>query len=401
MEGAAGESYPSLSRLVEYTGLNMHTVTDTRKWLRANGWLTSSGQKHTDQGKFSIPIEHTTIPEPVSGKPTNGASGKTAGGKPTNGASGKTASGLTASGKPTTEVDPKDFEVDPAFEVDPKKKEREREVDAAPAATSAAPAAESPKPSLSLVSPAAGLTAPQKDKGSGHEKTKAQQDKENRQSTDIIIQHAKARSKDKASISKTARADLATALIDLGRATIAEVDAAIDAELKQCHADDPTSYVIFGSRLAANIGAFIKNLRVRSAADAKQAEAKRKMEQFRLALEMAEKDVTIDLKKWLDDKGLAPNGWILPEQDALVNRAIQNRQRTSEPPPPPPVPMEIDPDRKDYRIRGILFKAESQAAAIHSASEYFKDPQLNVKAIQSISPAMRPVAAEMQAAVQS
>jgi len=76
MEGAAGESYPSLSRLVEYTGLNIHTVTDVRKWLRDNGWLTSSGQKHTEQGQFSIPIEHTTIPPAVGGKPTNGASGK-------------------------------------------------------------------------------------------------------------------------------------------------------------------------------------------------------------------------------------------------------------------------------------------------------------------------------------
>jgi hypothetical protein len=138
MEGQAGESYPSLDRLVEYTGLNLHTVTDARKWLRANGWLTSSGQKHTSQGKFSIPIEHTTIPEPaggkiatsrtktVSGKSTNGgaatAGGKTtngASGKSSNGAGGKTAGGFTACGKPTTEVDPKDFEVDPALEVDP------------------------------------------------------------------------------------------------------------------------------------------------------------------------------------------------------------------------------------------------------------------------------------------
>jgi hypothetical protein len=123
MEGKEGESFPSLDKLVEYTGLNLHTVTDARKWLRANGWLTSSGQKHTSQGKFSVPIEHTAIPEAAGGKTTNGGEetangtgGQTASRKTTNGASGKTtnsAGGFTASGETTTEVDPKSFEVDP------------------------------------------------------------------------------------------------------------------------------------------------------------------------------------------------------------------------------------------------------------------------------------------------
>jgi hypothetical protein len=113
MEGSAGESYPSLKRLVEYTGLNLHTVTDARKWLRANGWLTSSGQKLTAQGKFSVPIEHTAIPEAAGGKAPccQTACTKTsdrAGRKTAYGAGGKAACGKT-----TTEVDPKDFEVDP------------------------------------------------------------------------------------------------------------------------------------------------------------------------------------------------------------------------------------------------------------------------------------------------
>jgi hypothetical protein len=105
MDGKDGESYPSLIRLVEYTGLNLHTATDARKWLRANGWLTSIGQKHTAQGKFSIPIEHTAIPEATGVKT---ARFQTACTKTTDGAGGKTACGKT-----TIEVDPKDFEVDP------------------------------------------------------------------------------------------------------------------------------------------------------------------------------------------------------------------------------------------------------------------------------------------------
>jgi hypothetical protein len=113
MEGKEGESYPSLGRLVEYTGLNLHTVTDARKWLRTNGWLTSGGQKHTAQGKFSVPIEHTAIPEAGNGKTT---SGQTTCSKTTDDAGRKTASGAggkTACGKTAIEVDPKDFEVDP------------------------------------------------------------------------------------------------------------------------------------------------------------------------------------------------------------------------------------------------------------------------------------------------
>ena len=67
-EGKTGESYPSLDRLAEDTGLHIDAVKDARKWLRTNDWLASSGQRRAAQGKFSIPIEHTTIPEVRSGE---------------------------------------------------------------------------------------------------------------------------------------------------------------------------------------------------------------------------------------------------------------------------------------------------------------------------------------------
>jgi hypothetical protein len=116
MEGKGGESYPSRRKLVEYTGLNMDTVTDARKSMRKKGWLTSSGQKRTNQGKFSIPIEHTTIPPVVTEKTPHGEEEKTvtektphgAGVKPQHGATEKTVRGF-----PRPEVDPKSFEVDP------------------------------------------------------------------------------------------------------------------------------------------------------------------------------------------------------------------------------------------------------------------------------------------------
>ena len=60
MEGKEGESFPSLHRLVEYTGINLHTVTDAqmapRKWL-----AYVQRAKHTSRDKFSVPIEHTAI----------------------------------------------------------------------------------------------------------------------------------------------------------------------------------------------------------------------------------------------------------------------------------------------------------------------------------------------------
>ena len=116
MEGKDGESYPSLKRLEEYTGLNRQTVILARKWLRESGWLTTSGQKRTSQGEFSIPIEHTTIPPAVDGKSTHGARGTSVDGNPTHGAVGKSthgAGGKTVHGKSTPEVDPKEFEVEP------------------------------------------------------------------------------------------------------------------------------------------------------------------------------------------------------------------------------------------------------------------------------------------------
>jgi hypothetical protein len=139
MEGKEGTSYPGLDTLVQYTGLNIHTVTNARKWLRDNGWLVSTGQVRGKRGKFSVPIEHTAVPPTAaSGNPTNGEASThaTVGGIPTSGtvgmltasrsaASRATACGSTASGNPTTEVDPDSgsrptvFEVDPTIELHP------------------------------------------------------------------------------------------------------------------------------------------------------------------------------------------------------------------------------------------------------------------------------------------
>jgi hypothetical protein len=96
MEGKEGTSYPSLKRLKEYTGLGLGAVKHARRWLRANGWLVSTGQKHAATGRFGVPIEHTAVPSTVDGSKTHGA-----------GASKTHGKGLsTADGSKTTEVVP-------------------------------------------------------------------------------------------------------------------------------------------------------------------------------------------------------------------------------------------------------------------------------------------------------
>jgi hypothetical protein len=111
-EGKKGESFPSIERLAQDTGICADAVKDARKWLRENGWLTSSGQKRTGRGLFSIPIEHTTIPDIRSGKTPPPCSGKT----PPPSVVVKNGSGKTpprSRPKKLFEVDPKVFEVDP------------------------------------------------------------------------------------------------------------------------------------------------------------------------------------------------------------------------------------------------------------------------------------------------
>ena len=128
MEGKAGTSFPGLDAISACTGLNVHTISDARKWLRNHGWLVSQGQTRARGGKFSVPIEHTTVPPltdsriPTGGEkttasriPTDGTDSRKTASGPT--ASGPTASGPTASGKPTIEVDPA-LEVGPASEAE-------------------------------------------------------------------------------------------------------------------------------------------------------------------------------------------------------------------------------------------------------------------------------------------
>jgi hypothetical protein len=134
-EGKAGESYPSLDRLARDTGLHVDAIKDARKWLRANGWLLSSGQTHTARGRFSIPIERTAIPEIVGGeippRSASSAEAKDSSGKNPPRRSGNTppqsggekppraAVVKTVDGENRPEVDPvsgsrpKDLEVDP------------------------------------------------------------------------------------------------------------------------------------------------------------------------------------------------------------------------------------------------------------------------------------------------
>jgi hypothetical protein len=135
MEGKAGTSYPSVETIAAYTGLNIHTVSTARKWLRDNGWLVSKGQSRAPRGRFSVPVEHTEVPSiTVSTIPTDGHPG-TVGRIPTDGqASNKATVGTIPTGgtvcmltadrptadRPTADRQPTS-EVDPAFEVGPKK----------------------------------------------------------------------------------------------------------------------------------------------------------------------------------------------------------------------------------------------------------------------------------------
>jgi hypothetical protein len=256
-EGKDGDSYPSLTRLTQDTGLDIHTVTDARRMLRETGWLESTGQTRASHGQFSIPYQHTVVPPPVSGKPTNGAGTGTAGGKstnrlgtkPTNGAGTKSTnrpSTKTASGKGTTEVDPS-LEVDP-IQVDPVEvnptevKEREKE----PFPTAGTKTNLSPSLNKSGKAP---QTAASKNPGVSV--------------ADVLLVTKRFHSR--ASFSKTAQKELRAALDEIGDATIDEVRAVVEKELKACRDDDPASFVLFGSTLAANLVASVRVMRERKA----------------------------------------------------------------------------------------------------------------------------------------
>ncbi len=289
MEGKDGESYPSLDRLVEYTGLNLHTVTDCRKWLRANGWLTSSGQKHTAQGKFSIPIEQTTIPEPVGGKTTNGGasgntvSGKTACSKTTNGAGGKTtngAGGKTACGKPTTEVDPKSFEVDPQ-QVDPRGGD--------------AGANAKPKPAPL---PNSGLKGNTKTGSVGQGKPSVARFTPDR-AVNFIIEKALSHN-DAASFTGKSKRELREALVELSNQftlndLLDDFDAVIRWKISNC---DDFQLRNFGSILAAELVASVSNHRAKIVVAKKKAAAEKWWNKWQEDFESVRNDLSVDLDVW-------------------------------------------------------------------------------------------------------
>jgi hypothetical protein len=63
MENKEGTSWPSLETLMRCTGYDRHAIQRARSWLRTNGWLIKGGESRTGKGKFSVPVEHTVIPQ--------------------------------------------------------------------------------------------------------------------------------------------------------------------------------------------------------------------------------------------------------------------------------------------------------------------------------------------------
>ena len=108
----------------------------------------------------------------------------------------------------------------------------------------------------------------------------------------------------KTGFSKTARGDLQDALDTLsedGRGvTKEEITEAIQTKLDRCSASDPTSYVIFGSSLAADLVASVRVKRQRNLKAALAAEDARMWKQWQAQLRAVRDDVTIDLEKWTD-----------------------------------------------------------------------------------------------------
>jgi hypothetical protein len=78
MENAKGESWPSLELVSECTGYSITKIKLARQWLRANGWLISTGQKHSAKGNFSITIYRTAIPRLAVQKRDHGGTDRVA-----------------------------------------------------------------------------------------------------------------------------------------------------------------------------------------------------------------------------------------------------------------------------------------------------------------------------------
>jgi len=116
------------------------------------------------------------------------------------------------------------------------------------------------------------------------------------------MERAKALSNGKTCFSKTACGDLQRALAELSEdgpaVTKEEILDAIQAKLDLCSATDPTSYVIFGSTLAADLVASVRNKRQRKAQSAATAERERQWKKWQADLRAVRDDLTVDLDDW-------------------------------------------------------------------------------------------------------
>jgi hypothetical protein len=178
------------------------------------------------------------------------------------------------------------------------KRERESEVEGTSAAAPSADVAVESKPKT--LSPSRNL--------SPESKAKAPQGKTEGQKkvlsaveyVEQVIERAKVLSGGRASFSKTAKTEMVEALRQLGSASSQEIDDAVRTRLSMCRPDDPTSYVIFGSSLAADFVASVRAHRERVAEDSRKAEYKRLGDQWRKDFRAIWDDLSINLTDWLE-----------------------------------------------------------------------------------------------------
>jgi hypothetical protein len=141
----------------------------------------------------------------------------------------------------------------------------------------------------------------------------------NKQAINSIIERAKELSDGKAQFSKTAKTDLLDAIRDSGyfSFTRKEIDELIRAKLEFCK--DATSFTIFGSSLAADFVASVRELK----------RLEKKKESKRLAAEWEKKfraiwdDLSIDLNDWWADNP-PPDSF---DAEPIDTEATEYRQR--------------------------------------------------------------------------
>jgi hypothetical protein len=170
-------------------------------------------------------------------------------------------------------------------------KERERQNPASADADGPVGTSYEAKPSPSLVSP---VQAPVKGNGSGQDETERDGDR----AVEYVIERSKALSNGNAGFSKTAKIDMIGALRELGRTTREEIDYAINEKLKLCSDDDPTSYVIFGSSIAADFVATVRSYRQRTIDANQKIQDERAGEKWMGDFRAIWDDLSIDLGDW-------------------------------------------------------------------------------------------------------